>query len=196
MKNKVTIIIWVVAIIAVMSAAYTYYSKNKSQAFVPPPQQTTEQSAPSGQLPDNSKVKAPDFTLKDLEGNTVKLSDYKGKIVILNFWAVWCKYCRLEMPEFNEFNKELSKKNEAVILTVDVQESKETVKNFITSNNIDLKVLMDEEGTVATAYGITGYPTTFIINRDGTIYTAISGATDKVTLQNVLDNINKGTTSN
>lgn len=187
MKKSLNIIIWIIALAALLAAAYTFYAKNKTQSINHPLQQSTSQSTSQPE-----KAMAPDFTLKDLDGKSVKLSDYKGKIVILNFWAVWCKYCKLEMPDLNELNKELEKENDAVILAVDVQESSATVSEYLTSNNISLKVLLDTEGTVAQTYGITGYPTTFVVNRDGSIYTYISGATDKKTLLGYIDKIKKG----
>jgi peroxiredoxin len=184
MKRKTNLIIWAVAGILVIAAAYTFYSKNKSMQFVVPP----ETSAAS-QTSDGTKVMAPDFSLKDLSGNTVKLSDYKGKVVILNFWAVWCRYCKEEMPDLNELNKELAKDNNAVILAVDAQESADTVKNYLSANNIDLKVLLDSDGAITQKYGISGFPTTFIVNKDGSLYTYISGKTDKATLNDILDKI-------
>jgi peroxiredoxin len=184
MQKKMSIIIWVIAICAVMVAAYILYSKKQPQIIEPPSQQTQAIS----QSIENTNPVAPDFTLKDLNGNDVKLSDYKGKIVIVNFWAVWCKYCLIEMPDFNELNTELQKENEVVILAINSQESPEKVKEYISSSNIDLKVLLDQDGAVTQTYGITGFPTTFFINKDGTLYTYISGMTDKKTL---LEYINK-----
>ena len=175
-----------------MIAAYTFYSKNKPQNLVPSSQETTSTS----QTSISSNPIAPDFTLKDLEGKDVKLSDYKGKIVILNFWAVWCKYCKEEMPDLNELNKELEKDNEAVIITVDSQESPEIVKDYISSNNLNLKVLLDQDGSVTQTYGITGFPTTFIINRDGTLYTYIPQMTHKEELLKILDKIKNGEPAN
>ncbi|HEY5586119.1 MAG TPA: TlpA disulfide reductase family protein [Ruminiclostridium sp.] len=192
MSKKINIIIWIVAICAVMIAAYTFYSKNKPQNLVPSSQETTSTS----QTSISSNPIAPDFTLKDLEGKDVKLSDYKGKIVILNFWAVWCKYCKEEMPDLNELNKELEKDNEAVIITVDSQESPEIVKDYISSNNLNLKVLLDQDGSVTQTYGITGFPTTFIINRDGTLYTYIPQMTHKEELLKILDKIKNGEPAN
>jgi len=184
MKKKTNIIIWVIAICAVLVAAYTFYSENKPKNLASPQQ--------NGLANQTSNPIAPDFTLKDLNGKSVKLSDYRGKIVILNFWAVWCKYCKEEMPDLNELNKILEKDNEAVILAVDVQESSDTVNSFLSTNNINLKVLMDKDGSVTQTYGITGYPTTFIINKDGTVYTYIPGATNKETLQEILEKVKNG----
>ncbi len=151
-------------------------------------QETENDTSDQQDTSDDDKIMAPDFTLKDLEGNDVSLSDYQGKIVILNFWAVWCKYCVEEMPDFNELNKELEQAGDAVILAVNVQEPYDTINKFLTESDIDLKVLMDEDGYVAGAmYGVDGYPTTFIINDDGSLYTYIPGKTDIKTLRTVLD---------
>lgn len=189
MKRKTNIIIWAVAGILIIAAAYTFYSKSKSMVLIPSSDETTATSQTSGQASESTKVMAPDFSLKDLDGNTVKLSDYKGKVVILNFWAVWCKYCKQEMPDLNELNKELEKDNNAVILAVDAQESSDTVKDYLTSNDIALKVLLDSDGAVSQTYGVSGFPTTFIVNKDGSLYTYISGKTDKATLVQILDKI-------
>lgn len=191
MNKKINIIIWVIAICAIMIAAYTFYSKNMSQNFVAPPQET----ASTSQSSQNTNPIAPDFTLKDLDGKDVKLSDYKGKIVILNFWTVWCKYCKLEMPDLNELHKELQKDNEAVIITIDSQESPDIVKDYLSSNNINLKVLLDQDGSVTQTYGVMGFPTTFIINKDGTLYTYIPQMTNKATLVKIIEEIKKGETT-
>ena len=188
MNKKVNIVIWIIAICAVLIAAYTFYSKNKQQSFAAP----SLQNGATNQTSQSNNPTAPDFSLKDLNGKTVKLSDYKGKIVILNFWAVWCKYCKQEMPDLNELNKELEKDNEAVILAVDAQESSDTVKNYLSSNKIGLKVLLDQDGSVTQTYSVSGFPTTFIINKDGTLYTYIPGATNKETLTEILNKIKKG----
>lgn len=188
MNKKVNIIIWIIAICAVLVAAYTFYSKTKPQSLVTP----SPQNRTTGQSSQNNNPAAPDFSLKDLNEKTVKLSDYKGKIVILNFWAVWCKYCKQEMPDLNELNKELEKDNEAVILAVDSQESSDTVKSYLSSNKINLKVLLDQDGSVTQTYGVSGFPTTFVINKDGTLYTYIPGATNKETLTEILNKIKKG----
>lgn len=228
MKKSISTVIWIVALVAIIAAAYTFYAKNKSESINAPlqanttqqstieqptfDQSTVEQSTvkqpaagqttadqstaeqPSSQqdTPQPKKVMAPDFNLKGLDGKSVKLSDYQGKVVILNFWAVWCKYCKQEMPDLNELNKELEKDGEAVIVAVDVQETADVINEYLTSNKIGLKVLMDQDGSVSQQYGVSGYPTTFIINKDGSVYTYIPGATDKATLLMVLDKIKKG----
>lgn len=189
MNKKLSTIIWVIATFAILVAAYIFYSKNKPQSFTPPKVNQTESNSKA--IADN-KLIAPDFRLKDLNGKDVKLSEYRGKVVILNFWAVWCKFCIQEMPDLNELNKELVKGNEAVILAVNVQESSDTVREYLSKGHINLNVLMDQDGSVTEDYGVTGFPTTFIINKDGTIYTYIPGATNKETLNEILSKVKKG----
>lgn len=175
-------IIWFVAACLLIAAAYTVYTRYK-------PSDISQSQNSSG------KITAPDFTLKDLDGNSVKLSDYRGKIVILNFWAVWCPYCIEEMPDLNELGKQLERDGDAVILAIDSEESEKTVKDYISSANIGLKVLLDGNGKVTNLYapyGIRGLPTTFILNPDGSFYTYISGLTNKGTLTNVIEKIRKG----
>jgi peroxiredoxin len=201
MNRKFNLVLWIVVGIAVFSAVYIANSKFKPLAESNLPKQTQNSNtnsddslntSSSTSSPDTQKVMAPDFTLDTLDGKSVKLSDYRGKIVILNFWAVWCKYCKQEMPDLNELNKELEKGTDAVILAVDVQESEDTVKNYLSSNNINLNVLMDRDGSISNMYQVQGYPTTFIINKDGSIYTYIPQMTDKATLNTILDRIREG----
>lgn len=132
------------------------------------------------------KVMAPDFALKNLSGDTVKLSDYKGKVVLLNFWTTWCKYCKKEMPDLNELNKTFKKDNKVVILEIDVQEKESTVKSFLLKYKYDLNILYDSDGAISNKYGITGFPTTFVINKDGSVFTYVPGLTNKKTIQEIL----------
>jgi peroxiredoxin len=142
--------------------------------------------------PEQDKFFIPDFTLEDIDGNKVSLSDYKDKIVILNFWAEWCRFCLEEMPDFNQLNKELENDDEVEILTVNVGDSVETATKYLTSNNIDLKVLMDLDASVYQMYGLTGLPKTIFVNKDGSLYAYIPGKTDKETLDKVLDMAKSG----
>lgn len=139
-------------------------------------------------------IMVPDFTLKDLDGNEVSLSDYKGKIVVLNFWAVWCRYCIEEMPDFNKLDKELAEAGDAVVLAVNVQEPYDTVNEYITKNDIGIEVLLDEDGYVAgDIFGVNGYPTTFVVNKDGSLYTYIPGKTDLETMRTIIDAVRENT---
>src|SRR5690349_13268150 len=137
MNKKISLVIWLTAIILVITAGSIIYNKNKSRNGNGGTDINQDITAGI------SNQKVPDFSLKDLNGNTVNLSDYKGKNVILNFFTTWCTYCRQEMPEFDELNKSLEKENKAVILAVDVQEDESTVKNYVSENKLTLKFLLD-----------------------------------------------------
>jgi peroxiredoxin len=191
MNKKVSVVLWIVAIFMLLAASYTIYIKYAPQSNTQLQSQKNAPISESNPQKFLKKVMAPDFTLKDLDGQNVNLSDYRGKIVILNFWAVWCKYCKEEMPDLNELNKILQKENDAVILAVDSEEKPEVVKKYLSDNKINLHVLLDQSGAVTRTYGIEGFPTTFIINRDGSVYTYIPGATNKETLMEILDSVRK-----
>jgi len=137
----------------------------------------------------DEKIIAPDFTLEDINGKKVSLSDYRGKIVFLNFWATWCQYCVLEMPDLEKVHREFSKGDDAVVLTVNSDGDPDKVRNFIEDNDLTLPVLMDYAYEVNTMYGISGIPVTFVIGRDGSVYGAIPGMTNKDTLLNIYESI-------
>lgn len=124
---------------------------------------------------ENNEVVAPDFSLTDLNGNTVKLSDYRGKVVILNFWASWCPPCVAEMPDFDRINRKLAESDDAVILAVNLtdgrRETEEKARKFIKDKGYSLNVLLDKKGSASDQYMIYSIPTTYIINRDGTLFT-------------------------
>ena len=137
----------------------------------------------------NEKFLAPDFTLEDVDGKNVSLSDYRGKIVFLNFWATWCQYCVMEMPDLEEVHQEFSKGNDAVILTVNSDKDPDMVRKFMDKNGLTLPVLMDYTDEVNWMYGVSGIPVTYIIDRDGYAYGRIPGMTDKNTILQIFENI-------
>ena len=117
---------------------------------------------------------APDFSLYDLEGNPVSISDFRGEPVILNFWATWCGPCVYEMPLLQQVYDELSAE-ELVLLTINTGESASRVEDFLQANNYSLPVLLDRNQEVALKYGIRYIPTTFFIDKDGAIQDAKIG---------------------
>lgn len=135
--------------------------------------------------------RAPDFTLKTLDGRMVKLSDFRGKKVILNFWATWCPPCKAEVPEFEKFYQE--QQNDSIeILAVDItaqEKSKEGVTDFIKSYGITYPVVLDEAGVVADTYRISAIPTTFIVDAQGTVRQKVTGAMKYQTLSDALAKI-------
>lgn len=111
---------------------------------------------------------APDFTLHDLSGNSVSLSQFRGRMVFLNFWATWCPPCRSEMPAMDALYNRFKGRG-LVMLAVDMRESKAPVAKFMNDLQLNFPALLDINGSVSTLYGITGLPTTYIIDPKGNI---------------------------
>lgn len=115
--------------------------------------------------------RAPDFELKQLDGQTVKLSDYRGKTVMLNFWATWCPPCREEMPHMQQFHTE-NEKDGVVILGVNATSTEisvPVVDSWLKEWGITFPIVLDEQGEVIKTYRVNSYPATFVIDGDGVI---------------------------
>jgi peroxiredoxin len=132
-------------------------------------------------LDNGSKV--PNFTLTDLSGKNVSLSDYKGKVVVLNFWASWCPPCKAEMPEFNEMDREFKKSGDTVLLAINMtdgrRETKKKVETFISEQKYKMRVLLDSEGKASNLFDIRYLPTTYVIDAEGTVTGQLVGGTTK-----------------
>ena len=123
-------------------------------------------------------VPAPNFSLPDLEGKKVSLTDFKGKIVLLNIWATWCAPCVAEMPSMEKLYQEL-KGEDFELLAISVDESgAEAVTPFIEKHNLGFPVLLDTKGEIKNLYQATGIPESFIIDKDGMIVEKIIGPRD------------------
>ncbi|MFH1576977.1 MAG: TlpA disulfide reductase family protein [Candidatus Margulisiibacteriota bacterium] len=120
-------------------------------------------------------VKAIDFTLEDLNGQTRTLADYKGKVVFLNFWATWCPPCRSEMPSMQELYKSWDD-SEFEMLAINIGEDKKTVENFAENGGYTFPILLDRDKKIAEKYMIRGIPTTYIINKEGKIVAKVVGS--------------------
>lgn len=113
---------------------------------------------------------APDFTLKDLNGKSVSLKDFKGRPVMVNFWASWCGPCKVEMPDMQAAQEELGKGAGFVILAINLGENKSTAEGFLTQNKFDFLALLDRDRSVAqNKYRLIGLPTSFFIDKQGVI---------------------------
>ncbi len=121
---------------------------------------------------------APDFTLTDLEGNEVTLSEYRGKVVFINFWATWCPACRAEMPEMEAIYQEYKDKG-VVVIGVDIQEAKEEVLQYVQQGGYSWTFLLDTSGAVAANYRVVAIPTSFFLDREGIIKAVNVGAMTK-----------------
>jgi len=119
------------------------------------------------------KVMAPDFALQDTNGKTHRLSDYRGRPVIINFWTTWCPPCREELPSMNRA-WHLIEEEGIVMLAINMGEDEDTIFNFSADYPTDFPVLMDQSGEVIEQWPVKGLPTTYVIAPDGTIaYRAI-----------------------
>ena len=122
---------------------------------------------------------APDFTLKDADGKPVKLSDYRGKVVLLNFWATWCGPCKIEIPWFMDFEQTYKDKNFAVLGVSLDEDGWESVKPYIEQKKINYRVMIGTE-QVAQMYGeVDSLPTTFMIDREGRVAAVHIGLVSK-----------------
>ncbi len=121
---------------------------------------------------------APNFTLKDLNGRTDSLSDHKGKVVLVNIWATWCPPCVAETPSIDKLYKMLKDDN-FVLMAISIDENgKKAVESFMKKKNLSFPVLLDPDGRIASLYGTTGVPESFIVGKDGIIDNHIIGAID------------------
>jgi len=112
---------------------------------------------------------APNFTLQDANGTAVHLSDYKGKVVLLNFWATWCGPCKIEIPWFTEFEKRYKDRGFAVLGISMDDEGWPTVKPYLEAHNVNYRVMVGDDHVTGLFGGVEALPTTLMIDRDGRI---------------------------
>lgn len=115
-----------------------------------------------------------DFTFQSIDGKTYKLSDFRGKIVVVNFWATWCPPCRKEMPYFIKLQDEY--RNDVQFIGLDVNETADKVKAFIQALGVNYIIGFSTPQIESTFGGVTGLPTTFIIDRNGKVVERIIGS--------------------
>ncbi|MFC2035517.1 redoxin domain-containing protein [Chloroflexota bacterium] len=125
---------------------------------------------------------APDFTLVDLKGNQVTLSDLRGEAVFLNFWATWCPPCRAEMPEMEAVYQKYKDKG-VVVIGVDILEPEDVVRQYVGQGGYSWIFLIDTLGAVSANYKILTIPTSFFIDREGVIQVVTIGAMTKQTME-------------
>ena len=113
--------------------------------------------------------KAPAFTLKDINGNTVTFDSLKGKVVFLDFWATWCGPCKEEFPELDALHKKYGKDGLEVV-GVNIDKSESNVAEFLKKRPVSFTILLNATGDIAETYGLPGMPTGYIIGRDGIIH--------------------------
>ncbi len=123
-------------------------------------------------------VPAPDFTLPDINGKMVSLTDYRGKVVLINIWATWCPPCVAEMPSMEKLNQELKDEDfEILAVSLDVSGAKAVIP-FMKKHKLSFSVLTDTKGAIKSLYQTTGVPESFIIDQEGIIVEKVIGPKD------------------
>ena len=128
---------------------------------------------------ENEYDPAPDFTVYDADGKPVKLSDMKGKPVVLNFWASWCPPCKAEMPDFQETYEEMGGRINFLMVNATGSETLAEAKAFIESSGYTFPVLYDTKDSASMAYGVSSLPTTYFIDAQGRAVAQATGAISK-----------------
>lgn len=187
--------------------AFTGYLSGGTNANLESQEETEKESEDASEDKEENKeeesketvVPAIDFTLKDQFGNEHTLSDYKGKTVFLNFWATWCGPCRSEMPDIQKLYEtyETEGDNAVIILGVAApglgQEKDEAgIKAFLDESGYTYPTLMDTTGDLFSEYGISSFPTTFMIDREGNVFGYVSGALNEDMMKNIIEQTLEG----
>ncbi len=179
MKRNIFILMLVIFTVTLMLVVGRHAAKNRAVSGQPLTAHSLQGAA------------APDFELKTIDGKTVHLSDYKGKAVLLNFWATWCPPCKIEMPWFVDLQKQYGEQGLQVIgvaMDDDADQQAAKIGQFAKEMNLNYIVALGND-KVGDAYGgVEGLPTTFYIGRDGKVVAAISGL---VSHSEIEDNIKK-----
>ena len=115
-----------------------------------------------------------DFTLQDLEGKPISLSDYKGKVVFIDFWATWCPPCRLSIPYVEKLYEQYKDNEDFVVLGINLQESKEDITKFMKKQKMNYPILLSDKKVISN-YKIASIPRFFLIDRNGEIYNKYVG---------------------
>jgi cytochrome c biogenesis protein CcmG/thiol:disulfide interchange protein DsbE len=139
--------------------------------------------------PDKERKAAPEFSLKDADGKTVRLSDYKGKVVLLDFWATWCGPCRIEIPWLKEFQRKFRSQGFEVIGVSMDDDGWQAVKPFLAELEINYRVVIGDD-TIAQLYGgVDALPTAFVIDREGKIAAVHVGLTSKGEIEHGIEQL-------
>lgn len=117
---------------------------------------------------------APVFMARTLAGGTASLEAFRGRVVVVNFWATWCGPCRVEMPEFERYQAQMA--GQVAILGVNLQEPPSLIEPFVRQYGLTFPILLDENGTIASSYRVTGLPMSVILDRSGVVRERVIGA--------------------
>lgn len=189
MKNTIKWFIIAVLLVGILAGSMFLYNKYGDEYLNQDAGQQISSTTENTTETEN-KNSAPDFTVADADGNNVKLSDFKGKPVVLNFWATWCYYCKVEMPDFDE----VAKANPDIqFLMVNATgtngETVETAKEYVEQEKYEFPVFFDTQHDALKTYGVSSFPQTIFIDKDGNIVSNRIGMLTKDALENEIEKI-------
>ena len=171
MNQKLSWILGLLALILLIAGASILYQRMSADAAPPPVAATPPTETETTEEKTVEPVAAPDFTVFDAEGNAVRLSDWVGTPVILNFWASWCSPCKSEMPDFEIAYQQYGDEIQFMMvnLTDNQQETLQSASAFLADAAYTFPVFFDTQLSAAIAYGVTSIPATYFVNAEGNL---------------------------
>lgn len=170
MNNKKLLVIGTLALIVLIAGAAALYNSFSKAGHAPAPASADASSSQSQGSADSDPQPAPDFTVLDRDGDQVRLSDLRGKPVVLSFWASWCGICKTGMPDFEEVYADAGEEVHFMMINLTTgSETEQVATDYIDENGYTFPIYLDTEMEAASAFGVTGVPVTYFVDKEGNL---------------------------